>query len=792
MIKFFTLFVIIFLFADFSWSQKDALRPVRAIELLNHKEVLLAATDGSGIMSSSDFGKTWIKKNVGLPDLSITSIEKLNNTLFVTVEGYGIYVSNDDAKTWTKSSFDGKGEIKLFALNDSKILANPSKKGIYVTSNFPENWDMINSDFKNEMSCAVSNSGNIIYGTKEKGIYVSKDNGRTIENSFSGLSNFGINALTIKNNIIFAATNGGIFSSTDNAKNWVLVEKGLEKAQIYSFATKGDTLFAGSNPFGVLVSIDNGKTWKDYNSGLKSVFIKSIIVHNEALYLGTLDGIYVSKDNALTWENLNVFDSLPKFKKEKIKGELSLIKTTNIGYEFSKPFLKSGTNSLDMWQGFFVDAGGYFSGGFSTGMASYKDESSGKTLYMRGVSGYMGVQMFLSKRKSQKFNIFPFYGGGFMGNSLQNNIKLNNADFNKNNTVVALGIGMYATTGLVMILGPVVVKAKIQAQACANFNKANDLKAIQLVPSITIGFKNGYKWLRPKTLKATGNHIHKEIESSTYLGTETKITYHTEYHPETFSSYAYKVDVKTTTVTPIYHHTYKDVYTAGSIQVDDVGKHFFIAPKLEGSIISTKNMFALAYGLQTGFRVKRLLLEFNYTQGNFGMKDLVPKMGEKNNFYTEPMDGYFQNSVRIGMKLGRNMMYYKNSTRFTGNTSADQKNVKKAEKATKPYGVIPNIGFGIMSLGDFKFSNVNGENSYKNYFSSIDSTNTNSLENIPYNHLGITNQKGTGYLTLGLNIFLGVVSLEYDLFIVKGKTLNHTVGVAIKFPVLRLFNSKNK
>ncbi len=787
-------------------SQEKILRPVTVLKLIENNNLIFAATQGSGVLVSSDSGETWGKMNNGLPHLYLSTIEKIKNTLFVSVDGFGIYMSKDNAKTWTKSNFEEEKETKIFLENESKLVANTTKKGLFLADENLQNWNELNSSFKEELNCMVSNSTHIFYGAKYKGIYASKDKGKTIEHALIGLQNFTINAFLIKNNVLFAATNGGIYVSKDNAKNWTLLDSRLENAMVYSLTAKGDTLMAGTNPFGIIISTDMGKTWKDYNTGLTTIFIQSILPYKNKVFLGTYDGIFVSKDEAKSWEIVNVYDSITEFKMPTEKRQRTFIDVTNLGYEFARPFLKSGTNSVGLWQGMYMDLSGYVSCGAYTGMASYQD--SGRTIYTRGISGYLGAQLYLSKFKSKNLNIFPFYGGGLTMNKLQNNIKLRDPEFNRHNQVLALGVGLYGSFGIAMILGPVVIKAKLQANACANFNNANEFKALQITPSITVGFKTGDKWLRPKEIISKGNHVHQELVSSTYIGDKKYTTYSVKYVPRSYYHDGYveghNVYTTTTTTIPQYHHTYKEVHTEGTIKVTDVGKHFFLAPKLEGSLLSSKNMIAAAYSIQAGFRLSRLLIEFNYSHGGFAMKDPISRFDESlpigdiavNPHYTAPMDGVFINSDRIGMKLGLNIMVYKNKTNFEGNTAQDNENIKKSKRATQPWGVIPTIGFGIMSLGEFNFSNEHGESAFKNYIFQKDSTDTTSLENIPFNYLGITNDFGTtnqtGYLTLGLNFFVGVVSFEYEMFIVNGKTLNHTLGVAIKFPVFRLFNKKNK
>jgi photosystem II stability/assembly factor-like uncharacterized protein len=110
------------------FSQEKILRPLTVLKLIQNNDLIFAATQGSGVLVSTDFGETWNKMNNGLPDLYLSTFEKINNTLVVSVDGFGIYVSKDNAKTWTKSNLDETKEVKIFLENNTKLITNSSKK----------------------------------------------------------------------------------------------------------------------------------------------------------------------------------------------------------------------------------------------------------------------------------------------------------------------------------------------------------------------------------------------------------------------------------------------------------------------------------------------------------------------------------------------------------------------------------------------------------------------------------------------------------------------------------------
>ncbi|MBS1537992.1 MAG: hypothetical protein JST20_09615 [Bacteroidetes bacterium] len=108
---------------------------------------------------------------------------------------------------------------------------------------------------------------------------------------------------TSKNGNVFACVNTGapVFQSTNSGKSW---QKSTLPSNNYinDFATKDTMMFAASLN-GIFRSFDNGLTWKLSNSGLTTLNIKSIIVtSNGILFAGTRgNGIFRSNNNGDTW-----------------------------------------------------------------------------------------------------------------------------------------------------------------------------------------------------------------------------------------------------------------------------------------------------------------------------------------------------------------------------------------------------------------------------------------------------------------------------------------------------------
>lgn len=149
------------------------------------------------------------------------------------------------------------------------------------------------------------------------GIFRSTDYGLNWESVNNGLTT-GVSDFAIMGDNIFAATLNGIFLSTDNGSSWKAVNKGLTETRIMSLAIDGSKIYAGAMQSKIFLSTDNGSNWKEVNKGIKGKMpVSSLsISHNkkgETSIIATLrqnlfysdnGGVFLSKDNGLTWINV--------------------------------------------------------------------------------------------------------------------------------------------------------------------------------------------------------------------------------------------------------------------------------------------------------------------------------------------------------------------------------------------------------------------------------------------------------------------------------------------------------
>ncbi|MBC7863502.1 MAG: hypothetical protein IAF38_11035, partial [Bacteroidia bacterium] len=428
----------------------------------------------------------------------------------------------------------------------------------------------------------------------------------------------------------------------------------------------------------------------------------------------------------------------------------------DFGYLVAQPFLKSEAKSDGLWMGRYADVAGVATFGCATGLASYQD--SAKTIYARGLFAFFGFQKCYSLLKNNFVDVNPLFGMGFQYNRMENIAKAVNFRTETG------GVGVYVSGGIGITLGPISVKAKVQAITSINFNKANLVKGNQAIPSVTLGIRPGKSIFDPDHLTVAGVHYMQEKINEKY-----SVSGNTLYH-----SY----DIKTT-------------YVPGTVTASDVRPYFFIGPTFAGSADPYQILNPRTMGLCMGFRKSYFYIEGSFERGNFNFMDPVmgnfftnaPKPTNKN--YASPrMDGVFVNSSRVGMKLGVDLVSIGKKKGFI---PYSREGKRKLSKLTSYYAIIPTFGFGNMHLGPLQFADsAQGLTAYKNYLTNsgkaADST-------VAFTSPG-WKLDNTGYTSFGITLMLGAVSFDYNIFRAKldGKktAVTTTWGVSYKLPLFRL------
>lgn len=251
----------------------------------------------------------------------------------------GVYKSEDGNNSWqAKNSIDDKKtinkigvlDIKIDSTDPNVIYIGTKENGLYKSTDGSNSWQQ--TSLRNGTIFSIDTNPKdtkVIYiagyfGTLGK-IYKSNDGGENFEEVYSETHEKNpVLALAVDGydpRKVYAGTkNGTLLKSEDSGRSWILQEE-LDNDILQIAINPHDTrhVIVGTESGGLFKTENGGKEWKEINEPLKefdkSRNIRAVIFDPKIpgrVYLGSLFGLLVSKDEAKSWSEISILTELKR------------------------------------------------------------------------------------------------------------------------------------------------------------------------------------------------------------------------------------------------------------------------------------------------------------------------------------------------------------------------------------------------------------------------------------------------------------------------------------------------
>jgi len=284
--------------ADPRWTSTGAQqpgspdRPVWSIAVSpTHPSVLLAATQGRGVLRSSDSGANWTSAIPGVDGAWVVRFDpKQPLTAYAGTQAAGVYKSVDEGKTWVPQNHGlNVMDVRSIELSSGLVVAGTAQ-GVYYSDDAAGTWHSLGLDSLSIAAVAIlpKAAGVSLFAGGDNGSagagYLFKSEG--VAGSWAVLKgNFPTDTVVASLSVasaasggsdppVLAGTSAGLFRSDDRGTTWAPLS-GLPATDFnvgFFNPANPDQIYVGSDGDqgngGVFRSLDRGASWAGLTAGL--------------------------------------------------------------------------------------------------------------------------------------------------------------------------------------------------------------------------------------------------------------------------------------------------------------------------------------------------------------------------------------------------------------------------------------------------------------------------------------------------------------------------------------------
>ncbi len=293
-----------------SWTSRVAGCRTAGKCVASYDRNVLIVGNECGVYRSTDDGLTWTEKSAGMHHMTVLSLCKDRETLYVGTSNHGVYKSTDEGLHWMPTAdttgFDG-GVISILAFNDT-VFVGTKLHGMFASSNGGKTWTMSYAGFNSygRRVSSIVRCDHTLYETNIDlgiGVYTSNNNGSSWTQHFEGLpimrSGYEIAAQAA---CAVLADQTGPYISLDNGSTWRSFDGDVKNEPSRSVWMKDSSVWLATRSRGVFHSSDLGTSWVHVDSTMRNPNLLRVRADNQNVVVFAHDSTHViDDDNSTTW-----------------------------------------------------------------------------------------------------------------------------------------------------------------------------------------------------------------------------------------------------------------------------------------------------------------------------------------------------------------------------------------------------------------------------------------------------------------------------------------------------------
>jgi len=276
--------------------------------------------EATSLAVSTDEGETWTTRDLPAPlDQGLWSIAANGDALYAVASMSILYVTHNQGKTWKRLTIptslpDGRNANVIYVAGNRVYVGAYADGGRFaISDDNGETWPInvrLSPDWRPgtfsgyEVNAIHASNGRAYIGTRSKGVGISEDDGKTWRFVGAGPFSEGVSVIAgfgDKVYVGYGTSDGTISISEDGGKSWRLQKTNEENRSVSSIAAINDKVYATHGGPYLSISSDGGKRWARTLMPIRVEQTYSVVVSGNNVYVGTSEGVVVSRDGGDTW-----------------------------------------------------------------------------------------------------------------------------------------------------------------------------------------------------------------------------------------------------------------------------------------------------------------------------------------------------------------------------------------------------------------------------------------------------------------------------------------------------------